>query len=115
MGLKKLILATTIASGLLVGAMPTTALANSAEQNQKLEQEFEVECTTGSYGQNSTCKAKGKQTGEQHQEFTLRNGKMIQKHKVLDTGLDTMSMATVTGVFATGAAAMVVKIKNRAV
>ena len=95
MSLKKLILATTIASGLLVGAMPTTALADTAEQNQKLQQEIEFECTTGSYGQNSTCKATASQSGEQRQRIY------------------TVTMATVSGILAVGATALVVKIKNR--
>ncbi len=111
MSLKKLILATTIASGLLVGAMPTTALADTAEQNQKLQQEIEFECTTGSYGQNSTCKATASQSGEQRQRIYTRDG--VKFHKVLDTGLDTVTMATVSGILAVGATALVVKIKNR--
>src|SRR5690554_1876909 len=102
MTLFRYITASTIALALMVGVFVTPAMAEtSAEQNQKLEQE--IECTTGSYGQNVTCKAK--QTGEQRQRILgvfRKDGTFVPVHKTADTGLDAASMALVAGAVVTG-------------
>ncbi len=108
MNIIKLILATTVASALLVGVMPTTVLADTAaSQNQ----EVEMECTTTSeaYGQSkATCK----NTSKQRQLITTREG--VKIHKVLDTGLDTNSLSVVLGTLTTGTLAFVAKRKLNA-
>ncbi len=108
MSIIRLMIATTLASALLVTVMATPVLADtSAEQNQNLE--VECETTSSSYGQSSAkCKAKG----EQEQKITTREG--VKVHKVLDTGLDTQTMSVVFGTFATGALAIVAKRKLNA-
>jgi hypothetical protein len=104
----KLMIATTVASALLMTVMATPVLADTtAEQNQNLE----VECktTSGSYGQASAeCHAKG----EQKQKITTREG--VKIHKVLETGLDSNTMSVVIGTLATGAVAAVAKRKLNA-
>jgi hypothetical protein len=113
----KLITAITLAATLMVVAMPTMASAETLEQNQKLEQELEIECTSGAYGQNTTCKAKGKQNGEQKQKmegsFNSR-GQYIRRHKVANTGLDTMTLTAVAGTLIVGSTAAYTKFKTRA-
>jgi len=100
---KKLITALTLASALMVVAMPSTVSAQSMEQNQKLEQE--IECVVSGYGQ-STCK--GKQTGEQRQRM------LGKTHKVINTGVDTTVLATTSAIAVAGLAAGVLKFKTRA-
>jgi hypothetical protein len=117
MNMLKLITALTLAATLMVVAMPSTASAETLEQKQKLEQEVEIECTSGAYGQNTTCKAKGKQTGEQSQKmegYFNSKGQYIRRHKVANTGLDTMTLSAVAGTLMIGSAAAVAKFKTRA-
>lgn len=116
MSLVRFITASTLALALMVGVFATPALADtSAEQNQKLEQEVEIKCEVGAYGQNTKCEGKGKQTGEQSQKIkgVFRNGKFIPAHEPADTGLDSMTLAAVTGLIVTGSAAAYVKFKTR--
>ncbi len=105
----KYVAATSLALGLLTLGMVSPVFANTAEQNQKLEQEFEVQCNSGAYGQTSTCKVLGKQFGEQSQKIALRDG--IKPHKVVDTALDFQSMAAVGAVVSTGVGAAILKRK----
>lgn len=112
MSLIKLISALTIASALLVIAMPYQVSAETLEQSQTLEQEFE--CKVEGYG---IAKCYGKQRGEQHQKiegFRRADGKFIRVHKVVDTGVDGYTLATVAGTLVTGVGAAILKIKNRA-
>jgi hypothetical protein len=108
----KLLTALIAAAGLLVLAMPTQVMADTMEQKQKLEQEFE--CTlNNSYGQSSTTTCKGKQTGEQTQGY-YKDGKFIKVHKVANTGLDAYTASAVGGTVLTGIGAVVLKLKNQA-
>lgn len=106
----KYLIALSLAFGLLTIAMPTTVFAanDSAEQRQKLEQKFEVECTAGNYG-NNTCKVLGVQTGEQYQKIALRNG--IKPHKPADTALDLPALIALGGIATTGAGALYLRNK----
>jgi len=108
MNVFKYIAATALALVLLTG-IASPALANTAEQKQKLEQEFEVQCNSGSYGQTSTCKVLGKQFGEQSQKIALRQG--IKPHKVADTALDFQTMTAIGAIVSTGIGAAVLKRK----
>jgi len=102
---------------LMVGAFVTPVMAETtAEQEQKLNQEIEIECTTGSYGQNSTCKATASQSGEQRQRILgvfRKDGKFVPVHKPVDTGLDTATMAMVSGTLIAGSTAAFLKVKSR--
>lgn len=116
MSLVRFITASTLAFALMVGLFVTPAMADTtAEQNQKLEQEIEIKCETGAYGQNTKCEGKGKQTGEQSQKIKgiFRNGKFIPAHQPVDTGLDGATLAVVAGLIVTGSAAAYVKFKTR--
>lgn len=117
MNIARLITASTLALALMVGIFTSPAFAEtSVEQNQKLEQELEVECTAGAYGQDSTCKAYGKQVGEQSQKVLgvfREDGSFVKIHKPVDTGLDSPTLAGVTGIVLTGSAAAYLKIKSR--
>lgn len=107
----KLIAATTLAFTLLTLGMASTAHAQTAEQNQKLEQEFEVECNSGSYGQNTTCKVKGSQTGEQYQKISGRLRDGVMYHKPVDTALDSVTLLAAGALITAGVSAAVIKNK----
>lgn len=112
MNLKKLSLAVGIAL-LVMGVFATPALANTAEQDQK--QELEVECETGSYGQTTTCTAKGTQEQSQKIVYTntrtvVRDGRKI--HVPVDTALDARTqLAVVAAVLGLGLLTLVAKGK----
>lgn len=105
----KLIAATTLAFTLLTLGMASTAHANTAEQNQKLEQSFEVECTSATYGNDGKCWVKGTQTGEQSQKIALRKG--LKAHKPVDTALDGITLLAAGALVTTGVSAVL--LKNR--
>lgn len=65
------------------------------EQSQELE--TSVICETGSYGNSSKCEAKAK--GTQSQRIQIKG----KSHTMADTGLDTFSLYTLTGVITSGA------------
>jgi hypothetical protein len=108
MSIIRLMIATTVASALLMTVMVTPVLADTtAEQNQNLDVECDV--TSSSYGQSSAnCRAKG----EQRQLIKTREGLAV--HKVLDTGLDSQTMSVVFGTLSAGALALVAKRKLNA-
>lgn len=117
MSLVKLTLATTLAAALTL-AMSSTALADTVKQEQELntKSEVKVTCTTGAYGQSSTCTAEAdaEANGKQSQEIVYRtNGRAIVAHKPVDTGADVATTAAVSGTVLAGAAAAVVQIKSR--
>ncbi len=78
-----------IAAASLLSAFATPVSADS--QKQELEQEIKVNCTSGSYGQNTTCTAEGKQKGTQEQTLVVyrKDGTPVRIHKVVDTSLPT--------------------------
>jgi hypothetical protein len=93
-----------------------TVNAQSASQEQELEQSSTVECvTTGAYGQGQTCNVTTNQRGRQRQEIVFnRNGQVLAAHQVANTALDAQTMALVAGLATLGAASAVgfVKTKN---
>lgn len=110
------ITATSLALALMATVFVSPVLAETtAEQNQKLEQEVEVECSVTGYGE-SKCKARGKQTGEQSQKILgvfRQDGTFVPTHKTVNTGLDNYSLALVSGTVIAGSAAAYLKVKNR--
>ena len=112
--MNKLVIALTLAVALLVIAMPTTVSAEEDKQTQtqKLEQSYEVECTTGSYGQ-STCKVKGTNTGEQTQTQYIRraDGRIIRVHKPVNTGVPAALIGGSAIVSVVGAGVLLAKRK----
>jgi hypothetical protein len=85
------------------------ASANEGDQSQKLRQELEVECETGAYGQNTKCRAWGKQEAEQKQKIVVRDRVLGKTHDVVNTALDAQSMIAVAGVVLTGAGSFALK------
>lgn len=109
--MKNLLVALLI-TGVLGGMSAGQAQANTTvEQEQKLNQELEIECETGSYGQSSTCKARGEQTGEQSQKVVVRDRVLGKTHAPVDTALDAQTMLSVAGVLVTGAGSYALKRK----
>jgi len=98
--MNKTLLIATLAS--VVGVMHTTSpvMANEVTE-QSQAQKLKIECTTGSYGQSSTCKAEGEQ--KQAQKIVYRNGKFY--HKPVDTALDTQTAVAASGIMVIGLAA----------
>jgi len=109
MSIFKYIAAATLALSILTLGMVTQAQANTTEQNQKLEQEFEVECSSGSYDQKTTCKVKGTQTGEQ----TQRTIRRITYHKPVDTALDFPTLVGLGSILTVGTVALVIKARGK--
>src|SRR5690606_28753401 len=105
--------ASTLALALMAAMFVTPVSAEvTAEQSQELEQS--IECTVGSYGQNTTCKAS--QSGKQRQRILgvfRKDGKFVPVHKPADTGLDTASLAVVGGTVVAGSAAAFLRAKSR--
>jgi hypothetical protein len=87
--------------------------AATASQEQELEQETHVNCTTGAYGQNQNCDVTTKQRGKQKQEIVFREGRVLAAHQVVDTALDTKTMAIVAGLLILGSAATYGFVKTR--
>jgi hypothetical protein len=101
MGLK-LITATAIAAALTLGVMPSSVTAQTTVR---------VECS-GTYGQ--SCTGQGGSTyNSQTQYYCRDNNTCFPIHEVAGTAVDPTVMAGLAGVIFTGAAAAVVKIKNR--
>ena len=88
------LLVATLAAASLMSAFATQVSADNT-QTQTLEQEVKVNCTTGSYGQNTTCTAEGKQKGTQTQTLVAyrKDGTPIKIHKVANTSLPTVATA----------------------
>lgn len=108
--MKATALSLLVTLALLFGAV-TPALAeesvndddNSVEQTQELEQDIEVHCTTGAYGQESVCDVEASQRGKQSQKIVLRDGQVLGKHVMVDTALDTKTIALLAGLMVLGA------------
>lgn len=97
--------------GLVSVINPTQIRADEASQNQELEQECEVICETGAYGQDTSCTTKCYQHGEQEQTITLRDGTVLAAHTPVETALDTKTSLVVAGLLASGLAAFVARKK----
>jgi hypothetical protein len=97
--MKKLILATLLTVAALAVAVQPTFANDTAEQAQKqrLEQELEIKCETGAYGQTSTCYAKGKQVGEQEQRQKILAAQIGGRkvHVPVDTAIDMTTLLVV--------------------
>ncbi|MFZ1721359.1 MAG: hypothetical protein WAU07_02530 [Microgenomates group bacterium] len=111
--MNKLIVAALITSALIVSAPAQTVQAETeATQKQKLEQEIEIECEVGAYGQTSKCTAKAEQFGEQEQSIKFREGQVLGKtHSPADTALDAQTTATAALSMLSGVGALVIKRK----
>lgn len=99
--MKKALLVTFLTIGAVAFAVqPTFAAEDTAAeqaQKQKLEQELEIKCETGAYGQSSTCYAKGKQTAEQEQRQKILAAQIGGRkvHVPVDTAVDLTSTLAV--------------------
>ena len=107
---KKLILSISLLSLLVFSS--TKIQANEANQSQN--QEFEVECSTsGTYGQNTNCKVKGKQ--EQNQKIVYRSGKVLGYHDAskINAGLDPKMTLLFALIMLVGLSSSAVLVKSR--
>ncbi len=116
--MKKVLLATLLTVGAFSFAVqPAFANDTAAEQaqKQKLEQELEIKCETGAYGQPTTCYAKGKQLGEQEQRQRILAAQIGGKktHKPADTAIDmtTLMVVMAAAVAGFGASYALAKLK----
>ncbi len=75
--------------------------AQTAAQNQQLDQTIKVNCTTGAYGQSSSCSAEGTQSGSQSQYLSLDNtrrrvcrqdGSCMYVHDPINAGVDPLTL-----------------------
>lgn len=105
----KFLTAIALSAVVLLNVMPSMINAeDSTEQTQKQDQKLKVECTTGSYGQTSTCTAEGEQHQEQTQKLVYVD---MPIHNVANTGLDMFTMSAVAITLAIGATAYIAKRK----
>lgn len=119
MSIVKLMTATTLAAALMV-VMTGSALAQSMSQEQELNvnNSVKVNCTTGAYGQSSTCtaEASGSASGKQSQRMDnvvcRRDGNCVYPHKTANTGADFGTVAAATSLIS-GSVAAVIKLKKR--
>jgi len=117
----KLALASTLAALIMnIYKTPVNAQMNQ-EIGQAQEQEFEVICETGEYGQTTTCRVVGSQEQVQYASqsadvvYIEKDGKLIAvpRHDVVDTSLDMRTMLATSSTLVLGAIATILKIKNR--
>lgn len=108
----------TIAILLAFAALIATAAPARAEvvgeqnQNQHFEQELEIECENGEYGQPTRCYAKGSQSGDQEQRQRVLAAQTGQRiHVPADTAMDlqTVSLVLAAGMIGIGSAALLTK------
>jgi hypothetical protein len=107
-------------SAIVLGSFSTAVSAQTVNQNQELSQTVKVNCTTGSYGQNTTCTAEGTQTGKQNQTVTIdgvtyivrANGSRVRYHKPVNTSMDTMTISGLIAAAVTTAGAGYLTIKK---
>lgn len=120
MSIVKLMTATTLAAALMV-VMTSSALAQSMSQEQELNvnNSVKVNCTTGAYGQSSTCtaEASGNASGKQSQRMDnvvcRRDGNCVYPHTTANTGADFGTMAAAATSLISGSVAAVIKLKKR--
>ena len=93
-----------------------SSLVQADDVEHYQEQDFEVVCDMGAYGQNVNCRASGSQEQYQRTHFerdkavAYRYGKPIRVHKVVDTGLDTTTFAIAWSTVLLGGVATAVKL-----
>jgi hypothetical protein len=116
MQLTKLALATAIA-GVVLTQFTTTAFAADTV-NQGQNQQLEVVCDVGAYGQNTNCRATGSQS--QNQSVTLDrnqvvyvNGRLVHVHHVVDTAMDPKMVILGSVILLAGVATLAIKAKTR--
>lgn len=119
MSLTKIVTAVSLATALTLSMVSSVSAETSQTQELNTKSEVKVNCTTGAYGQSSNCtaeakaEANGKQTQVLGDSVICRNGQCFRPHRVVDTGLDTVTMAGVTGTVIAGAGAAFALIKTR--
>ncbi len=108
-------------------AIFSSSVSADVSQTQNLSQSYTVNCTTGAYGQNSTCTATGNQNGEQTQNVTSNNvlgttpivyrnnGTPVYKHKIVNTGVDPQVIVAGVATMITTAGGAIVTLKKRLV
>ena len=116
MQLTKLTLATAIAAVVLQAFNTPVLAADTVNQNE--QQQFEVTCDVGAYGQNTNCHVTGSQS--QNQSVTLDrnqvvyvNGRLIRVHHVVDTAMDPKMVILGSVILLAGVATMALKAKTR--
>ena len=101
-------------SALIFSSFATVVSADTVKQ----EQELKLNCTTGSYGQNSTCTAEGKQSqiveinGTKY--FVRNDGTRVRVHAPVNTSVDGVTMAGIIATAVTTAGAGFLTFKKRA-
>lgn len=116
----KLAAAVTLSAVVLSG-FTTPVGAQTVEQNQELKQTVTVNCTTGSYGQNTTCTAEGTQNGRQNQRVTLdgvtyivrQDGSYVRYHKPANTSVSSLALGGMIAAAVTTAGAGIVISKRK--
>lgn len=106
-------------SAVVLGSFSTSVSAQTVSQGQELNQTVSVNCSTGAYGQNTTCTAEGSQTGRQSQTVVINgvryfvrvDGTRVRIHTPVNTSVDGLTMAglVATAVTATGAGLLTLK------
>lgn len=113
-----LVSATTLGAIVIFGASSAVVMANDvlAEQNFNAEQSqtMTTECTYGSYGQSSTCKASGTQS--QHISgkqivYAPQVAGVSKTHTPVDTAVDPLTFSILLGLGLTGIGAFVGYLK----
>ncbi len=98
--MKKLITSSILSTGLLLSSV-SSVFAQVASQEQQLDQNVKVNCTTGAYGQSSTCTAEGTQSGSQSQYLALdktrklicrKDGSCMYAHDTVNAGVDPLTL-----------------------
>ena len=109
MKLNKYVVLSLITATSLVMTKPV--LAAESSQEQELEQDCEVVCEVGAYGQDSTCTNKCYQKGTQKQTITLGSGTVIKPHQPINTGMDMNTGSAIASLVMTGALATITRRK----
>ncbi len=107
-------------SAVVLSSFATVVSAETIKQEQELNQNVKVNCTTGAYGQSTTCTAEGSQTGKQIQTvvidgvkyFVRNDGKRVRVHTPVNTSLDGVAIAGIVATAVTAAGAGFLTIKK---
>jgi invasion protein IalB len=106
-------------SAIVLGSFSSSVSAASATQTQELNQNVTVNCTTGSYGQSTTCTADANQYGKQTQTidgvtYIVRaDGSRVRYHKPVDTSVDGLTLSGIVAAALSSAGAGFLIIKKR--
>jgi len=109
-------------SAVLFSSFATVVSADTVKQEQELNQTVKVNCTTGSYGQNTTCTAEGTQNGKQSQTveingvkyFVRNDGTRVRIHTPVNTSVDGVTIAGIVAAAVSTAGAGFLTFKKRA-